>query len=191
MERWIWIVGILLLLSGCEEKGEDRKAIPQEPQGKIEITHNAISSQAKEDGGREGPDQGEFYYSYKRQSSKEEPSIEDEGRYTKLGAYRYVKNYTDVQIALLANKLSREFLIYCSACHDDYANGVIGPSLLGKSGEYIYEQLMQFRRGERKNVLMEQLVRRLPEETLRALAEEIAKFNQEVQKIKEQNSVKG
>ena len=95
-----------------------------------------------------------------------------------------------MQISLLVNKLSHDFLVYCSACHDDYANGVIGPSLLGKSGDYIYKQLMDFKTGKRKNVLMKQLVDRLSDEQLRHLADEVAQFNKKVQKILKQNQIK-
>jgi len=185
-------LGVLILFAGCEKK-EERPAKSETAQEapkaeQIKITTGAVKpakTGAKE---QKQPDKGEFYYSYNKKSAPKEAaaSKEDEARYTKLGAYRYVKNYQDVQIALLANKLSKDFLIYCSACHDDYANGVIGPSLLGKSGDYIYEQLMEFKSGKRKNVLMEQLVRRLPDEKLKALAEEIAEFNKKVQKIKAQ-----
>ncbi len=157
------------------------------PAGEIKITENVVKEEkakAKE------VDKGEFYYSYK-EAKKEKKKTNDEAKYTPLGAYRYVKNYEAVQISLLANKLSKDFLIYCSACHDDYANGVIGPSLLGKSGDYIYKQLQDFKNGKRKNVLMVQLVRRLSDEQLKKLADEIAEFNKKVQKIKEQNKLKG
>jgi len=184
--RWIWIVIVALLLIGCEKK-EQEKQISQ-PAGEIKITENVVKEEkakAKE------VDKGEFYYSYKEQKQQKEQIEDDEAKFTKLGAYRYVKNYEAVQISLLANKLSKDFLIYCSACHDDYANGVIGPSLLGKSGDYIYKQLQEFKSGKRKNVLMVQLVRRLSDEQLKKLADEIAEFNKKVQKIKEQNKLKG
>jgi cytochrome c553 len=184
--RWIWIVIVALLLVGCEKKEEKNERVA-EPAGQIKITENVVKEEkakAKE------LDKGEFYYSYK-EAKKQEEQVQDEAKYTKLGAYRHIKNYEAVQISLLANKLSKDFLIYCSACHDDYANGVIGPSLLGKSGDYIYKQLQEFKSGKRKNVLMVQLVRRLSDEKLKKLADEIAEFNEKVQKIKEQNKLKG
>ncbi len=177
------VLGIVLF-SGCEKKEETKS---KSVGGEIKITENVVKEQkAKE----EKANSGQFYYSYNTQKNKKE-KVEDETAFTRLGAYRRVKNrYERVQISLLANKLSKDFLIYCSACHDDYANGVIGPSLLGKSGDYIYKQLMDFKSGKRKNVLMVQLVRMLKDDKLKALANEIAEFNKKVQKIREENSLK-
>jgi len=188
--RWIWIVIVALLLVGCEKKEEKREQQVRAPAGQIKITENVVKEEKAKAKVKE-LDKGEFYYSYKEAGKKQEEQVQDEAKYTKLGAYRYIKNYETVQISLLANKLSKDFLIYCSACHDDYANGVIGPSLLGKDGEYIYKQLQDFKSGKRKNVLMVQLVRRLSDEKLKKLADEIAEFNKKVQKIKEQNKLKG
>ena len=184
--RDILITAVLtaLLFSGCESKKESKESASS---GEIKITEGVVKEKRAES---KKVDKGEFYYSYNTKKSKEE--IKDEAAFTKLGAYRRVRNrYERVQISLLANKLSKDFLIYCSACHDDYANGIIGPSLLGKSGDYIYKQLLDFKSGKRKNVLMVQLVRRLSDEKLKALANEVAEFNKKVQKIKEENRIKG
>ncbi len=176
----------LLVLSGCEKKEEHQKTA-EAPTAKIKITQGALKEQKAAQ--TEAKDKGEFYYSYNK--AKKEQTQEDEGRFTTLGAYRHIKNpYEKVQISLLVNKLSHDFLVYCSACHDDYANGVIGPSLLGKSGDYIYQQLIDFKTGKRKNVLMKQLVDRLSDEQLRHLADEVAQFNKKVQKILKQNQIK-
>ncbi len=176
----------LLMISGCEKK-EEPKNTTEAPTAKIKITQGALKEQKAAQ--TEAKDKGEFYYSYNK--AKKEKTKEDEARFTTLGAYRHIKNpYEKVQISLLVNKLSHDFLVYCSACHDDYANGVIGPSLLGKSGDYIYQQLIDFKTGKRKNVLMKQLVDRLSDEQLRHLANEVAQFNKKVQKILKQNQIK-
>ena len=188
--RNLFMVGLIaaLLLSGCEKKEEKKsEEVKKSATSEIKITENVVKEQKAK---KKELDKGQFYYSYNKKKDKND-SQQDEAKYTKLGAYRYVKNYEAVQISLLANKLSKDFLIYCSACHDDYANGIIGPSLLGKSGDYIYKQLQEFKSGKRKNVLMAQLVRRLSDEKLKALANEVAEFNKKVQKIKEQNKIKG
>ncbi|WP_281950751.1 c-type cytochrome [Nitrosophilus kaiyonis] len=175
---WLLVISILVIFSGCEKK-EEKKEVAAKP-SQIKITEGVVKEKKAQE---KEVDKGQFYYSYK-EAKKEE--IEDEGKYTRLGAYRHVlNNYQKVQISLLANKLSKDFLIYCSACHDDYANGIIGPSLLDKSGDYIYKQLQDFKSGKRKNVLMVQLVRRLDDKKLKALADEIAEFNKKVKKIKE------
>ena len=179
MKKLVVMVAALLLISGCEKK-EHKEETKSEAPAKIKITEGVVKKQKAE---AKSVDKGEFYYSY-RQKKQQTQEEEDEGKYTKLGAYRHIlNNYQKVQISLLANKLSKDFLIYCSACHDDYANGVIGPSLLGKDGEYIYKQLQDFKSGKRKNVLMVQLVRQLSDKKLKAIADEVAAFNKKVQKL--------
>lgn len=177
---------LLFALSGCSEKKEQKEK-QAAVKGEIKITEGVVKEQKVQ---KKSLDKGEFYYSY-NEEKKQKEGVEDEGRYTRLGAYRHVvNNYQKVQISLWANKLSKDFLIYCSACHDDYANGVIGPSLLGKDGAYIYKQLQDFKSGKRKNVLMVQLVRRLSDAQLKKLADEIAAFNKKVQQLLEQNGQK-
>ncbi|BAF70890.1 c-type cytochrome [Nitratiruptor sp. SB155-2] len=179
----VFIVG----MSGCSEKKEQKETEANAP-AKITVTEGAV--QQRKETGSQSSDSGKFYYSYNK-AKKKKQEVEDEGAYTELGAYRHiVNNYQKVQISLWANKLSKDFLIYCSACHDDYANGIIGPSLLDKDGSYIYEQLQKFKTGKRKNVLMQQLVHRLSDEKLRALSEEIAAFNKKVKKLLEQHGQK-
>ncbi len=183
----IALLASLLMMSGCEKKETPKEVAQEAPTAKIKITQGAVKEQKATQ--TQSKDKGQFYYSYNK--AKKEQTQEDEGRFTTLGAYRHIRTpYEKVQISLLVNKLSHDFLVYCSACHDDYANGVIGPSLLGKSGDYIYKQLMDFKTGKRKNVLMKQLVDRLSDEKLRALADEVAAFNEKVQKILKQNQIK-
>ncbi len=181
------LLAALFVLGGCEKKEEAKKTAAEAPAAKIKITQGAIKEQKAAQ--TKAKDKGEFYYSYNQ--PKKSSEVKDEARFTALGAYRHIKNpYEKVQISLLVNKLSHDFLVYCSACHDDYANGVIGPSLLGKSGDYIYKQLIDFKTGKRKNVLMKQLVDRLSDEQLRHLADEVAQFNEKVQKVLKQNQIK-
>ena len=183
----IALLASLLIMSGCEKKETPKEVAQEAPTAKIKITQGAVKEQKATQ--TQSKDKGQFYYSYNK--AKKEQTQEDEGRFTTLGAYRHVRTpYEKVQISLLVNKLSHDFLVYCSACHDDYANGVIGPSLLGKSGDYIYQQLIDFKTGKRKNVLMKQLVDRLSDEQLRHLADEVAQFNKKVQKILKQNQIK-
>ena len=175
----IALLVLVFILAGCSEKKE--KKSQEAAPAAIKITQGAVQKQ-KETTNKQNS--GEFYYSYNKAKTTQKSEVKDEGRFTRLGAYRHVLNkYQKVQIALWANKLSKDFLIYCSACHDDYANGVIGPSLLDKSGDYIYKQLQDFKSGKRKNVLMVQLVRRLSDKQLKSLADEIAAFNKKVQKL--------
>ncbi len=85
--------------------------------------------------------------------------------------------YEKVEISLLVSKLSKEFIIKCSACHNDYANGIIGPSLIGKDKAFIYDSIMDFKDGKKENVLMTELVKMMSDENIDSLANEIAEFN--------------
>jgi cytochrome c553 len=89
-----------------------------------------------------------------------------------------------VQIGLLVKRLSKEFMVKCSACHDDYANGVIGPSLLGKSSDEIFDKIIAFKTGKKKNVLMDGLIDHMDKDNIRKLANEISTFNKKIQEMR-------
>lgn len=99
-----------------------------------------------------------------------------------IGAHVVIKNhpYETIQKSLLAKRLSKNFIVKCSACHDDYANGVIGPSLLDKSGDDVYNMIIKYRTDKEKNVMMKVLVSKMTEEEIRLIADDIAKFNAEI-----------
>ena len=84
----------------------------------------------------------------------------------------------------MVQQLSPDYRLLCSACHDDYANGVIGPALLDKNATYIFNSIMAFKSGKKKNPLMKQLVSRIDEKRLKAIAEEIERFNREIKKMR-------
>lgn len=81
--------------------------------------------------------------------------------------------------AVLRGHLSKEFILKCSSCHDDYANGIIGPSLLDKNEDEIFASIKAYKDKKQKNVLMAELVQRLSDEEIRAFAKEISEFNQQ------------
>ncbi len=83
----------------------------------------------------------------------------------------------------LVNKLSKKFIVKCSACHNDYANGIIGPSLLGRDSNFIFDSIMKFKSGEKVNVLMSDLVKMMSDQEIRKLADEIYHFNKEIKKM--------
>ncbi len=93
--------------------------------------------------------------------------------------------YERVEISLLVSRLSKKFIVKCSACHNDYANGIIGPSLLGKDKDFIYNQIMDFKSGKKKNVLMDQLVKMMSDEEINELSSEIAEFNAKIKDLRE------
>ncbi|MBE0497319.1 MAG: hypothetical protein IBX45_12945 [Campylobacterales bacterium] len=98
-----------------------------------------------------------------------------------IGAIVTIRNnYENLNAKLLSQRLSRNYILKCSACHDDYANGVVGPSLLTKSADDIYTMIAAYRHKTKVNELMKYLVTQMEETEIRALAEEIAEFNKEI-----------
>ncbi len=172
-----------LMLAGCGGDSNDKTSQKSDASPKIKITQGAIKeTKLKEDNSKENS--GQFYYTY----NKEKNSSNEQKVRTTLDAYLNIRSpYERVQIELMIKKLSKDFIIKCSPCHDDYANGVIGPSLLGKSGDFIYQRIMDFKSGKRKNVLMKQLVAKMDDAKLKSIANEIAEFNKQIQKLRRGN----
>ncbi len=167
-------------LSGCGEKKEEKGAQNAPSSGEIKITPGAVK---KSTAGEESKqNSGEFYYSYNKE--KKEASAEPKSR-TTIDAYLNIRSpYEHVMVTMMIKKMSRDFIVKCSPCHDDYANGVIGPSLLGKDGDFIYERLAEFKTGKKKNVLMKELVGSMSDEKLKSIAAEIAAFNRQIQELR-------
>ena len=80
--------------------------------------------------------------------------------------------------------MSKEFIVKCSACHNDYANGIIGPSLLDKDATFIFNQIKKFKEDKNANVLMSDLVKQMSDENIQKLADEIFAFNKEIKEMK-------
>ncbi|RRS30424.1 MAG: hypothetical protein P794_07025 [Epsilonproteobacteria bacterium (ex Lamellibrachia satsuma)] len=175
----------LLLLSGCSnEKTKTQTDEVASSQG-IVVTEGAVKALKKETKSKENS--GQFYYSYNKENNKEEGQYNAETSKvrTKLDAYRDIRSpYERVQITLMIQQLSPDYRLLCSACHDDYANGVIGPALLDKNATFIFSQIQAFKTGEKKNPLMKQLVNRIDEKRLKAIAKEIERFNRQIQEMR-------
>ena len=133
-----------------------------------------------------------FYYDYdiksdydlRAQPANKDAEVSVRPR-TKIDAYTHIRSpYERVQVSLLSKQLSPTFRLKCSACHDDYANGVLGPSLLGRDVEYIYNKIIAFKTGKKKNVFMKDLIHNMTDEEIHSVAQDIYKFNLEVQKIR-------
>ncbi len=176
-----WIISIaatLILFSGCgnEKDEQSNEATPQ-----IKVTQNAVNMDVKEKDSKSNS--GQFYYSYNKEknaSSSEPPKTK-----TTIDAYLNIKSpYERVRITMMIKRLSNDYIIKCSACHNDYANGVIGPSLLDKDKEFIYQRLQDYKNGKKDNVLMKELLMQIDDEKLKALADEIANFNKEIRKMR-------
>ena len=133
-----------------------------------------------------------FYYDYGKESEHDQ-NVQPENKdvsvrfrpRTVLDAQMHIRSpYERVQVSLLSKQLSPTFRLKCSACHDDYANGVLGPSLLGRDANYIYNKIHDFKTGKKKNVLMRDLIHNMSDEDIRAIAKDIYNFNVQVQKIR-------
>jgi len=177
-------LSIFLILTACKDKSQEEKketsSVVNSTEG-IKITENVVKEKKLKE--KKAQDKGKFYYSY---NEKEENSNNQTQRtYTPVEAYSRIRSpYEKVEIELLAKKLSKNFLVHCSACHDDYANGIIGPSLLDKDEEFIYNRLITYKDKKKANVLMKDLVSKLSKDELRALAKEIATFNKKIRELR-------
>lgn len=182
---------ILVTFTACSDKKEENKVQAVEKNvskqaGKIEVIDNDHFKEEKVHVKKDDSNESKnFYYDY-HQETKALAQKEEEKNYTPLGAALKVRSpYENVEVGILVRKLSKSFMVKCSACHDDYANGIIGPSLLSKDSEYIFKTISQYKTGEKKNVLMKELVTQMDDKEIKALASEIYTFNQEVKKLKE------
>jgi len=177
-------VSLLLIFSGCSEEQKTSKQ-QEESHGSIKITKNAVKVEKSDDTSKQNS--GQFYYSYNKKNDKEiaEYNSKTSKVRTTIDAYLNIRSpYEKVRITMMIKRLSKDYVIKCSPCHDDYANGVIGPSLLDKDGEFIYQRIMDFKTGKRKNALMKELVSQIDDEKLKSIANEIANFNKEIRKMR-------
>ena len=183
------VISGVLLFSGCGEKKKKGEAEKTETPTAIKVTKNAVRKDAKKELSKENG--GQFYYSYNEEDkSKEAKEIDKYNSETNkvrttIDAYLNIKSpYERVRITMMIKQLSKDYIIKCSACHDDYANGVIGPSLLDKDKGFIYQRILDFKTGKRKNVLMKELVSQIDNKKLEEMAQEIAKFNKQIRKMR-------
>ncbi len=183
------IVSGVLLFSGCGEKEKKKEIVKKEAPATIKVTKNVIKKSTKKEVSKENG--GQFYYSYNEEDkSKESKAIdkynsETSKTRTTIDAYLNIKSpYERVRITMMIKQLSKDYIIKCSACHDDYANGVIGPSLLDKDKDFIYQRILDFKTGKRKNVLMKELVSQIDDKKLESMAQEIANFNKQIRKMR-------
>jgi len=195
---------VLVGFSACGDKKEsDEKSdtvvsskSASSPQ--IEVVANKNEYALKVKSNKEDIEKGKsanknsFYYDYGEKSeydqnaqpANKDASVRVRPR-TVLDAQMHIRSpYERVQISLLSRQLSPTFRLKCSACHDDYANGVLGPSLLGRDADYIYNKIIAFKTGKKKNVFMNDLIHNMSDKEIRAIAQDIYTFNLQIQKIR-------
>jgi len=192
----------LMILSSCgEEKAQSKQAdIVQSSVEKVEqaagievvVNENAQQIKVKEKEVDKSQSKS-YYYDYNIKSEYDmnaKPANEDAAVRVKprttVDANIHVRSpYDKVEVAMLVSKLSKTFRVKCSACHDDYANGIIGPSLLTRDADYIYNAIADFKSGKKSNPLMTDLIHMMSNDEIRTLANEIYEFNQEIKEMRE------
>ena len=89
-----------------------------------------------------------------------------------------------------AFKVSQEYKQKCSSCHgvngSGFQNGkkMMGPKLFGQTTDKLYKDLTDFKAGRKENMIMKGLLRKLSEEDLRRIADEIGEFPARAEAIK-------
>ena len=194
---------LLLLIgnfSGCSKKSEDENKTVQKSVSTttpvIEVLENKnakeIKVKEKKKTAMNVKDGKAFYYDYNikseydqnAQPANSDASVRIKPR-TAIDANMNIRSpYDDVQISLLTQKLSKHFRIKCSACHDDYANGIIGPSLLTRDADFIYKKISEFKDGTKSNPLMKDLINMMSDKEIREIADEIYEFNKKIKEMR-------
>ena len=174
-------------------KATVNKAVPTEAAPQIEVVVNKNVKEIKvKEKTTDKAQSKSYYYDYNIKSEYDEHSrpanvdaaVRAKPR-TAIDANMNVRSpYEEVKLSLLVGKLSKEFIVKCSACHSDYANGVIGPSLLGKNSDEIFNSIAAFKSGEKTNVLMDDLIKMMSEDEIRKLADEIYTFNEKIKEAR-------
>jgi len=172
MRAIIPLVAAALLFVGCE-KSEDKAQEAASEQGAKVATSASIKVEKNEN--NESANKQNEFIKYDMHGEKSVKfGLEDNN----VRALAMVKSpLQTINLRLIKGRLSKDFITKCSACHDDYANGIIGPSLLTKSEDEIYKMINAYKNKEKVNVLMRDLVKKMDESEIRNLAKEISDFN--------------
>ena len=188
------LVGSSLFFMGCgDEPKEATKKVEETTAPKIEIVANKNAKEVKvKEDKKENKKNDTFYYDYNvnseydqnAQPANKDASVRIKPR-TIIEANMNIRSpYEDVQIGLMVGELSKHFRVKCSACHSDYANGVVGPSLLSKTSDEIFNTISDFKSGKKSNPLMDGLIDHMSDEEIRELADEIYTFNTKLKEMR-------
>ena len=156
MIKKIVLCSALIAFIGCgdeEKKSNEENVAVLAP--KIEIVANEHAKEIKVAQKEKNDSKDTFYkgmtnefkhgYDPQSQPANKDASVRIKPR-TAVDANIHVRSpYEDVQIGLMVGELSKKFRVKCSACHSDYANGVIGPSLLAKNSDEIFSAISDFK----------------------------------------------
>ncbi|SHO81504.1 FIG01282305: hypothetical protein [hydrothermal vent metagenome] len=193
MLKRILIVPIGLILSSCGgDKAPKESENEATPAPKIEVVANSNAKEIKVKEKISDENQSKsFYLKYDIKSNYDEnsqpanhdASVRVKPR-TKIDAELNIRSpYEEVKISMMVKKLSKKFIVKCSACHNDYANGIIGPSLLSKTNDEIMRNIADFKSGKKSNPLMKDLIKMMSDKEIKELADEIYQFNQKIKEL--------
>lgn len=188
---------VALFISGCSDKKEEQKVevkkVVQQAALNIEVEKNENAQEVKVVEKEQTNKKNEtYYFNYNGVKTEYDPNTEPANKDAKIrvaqrsaiDANMHVRSpYEKVKISMLVKKLSKDFIVKCSACHNDYANGIIGPSLLNKDSNFIFNKIRTFKEDPNANVLMTGLVKQMSDEEIRKLADEIFQFNKEIKEL--------
>ncbi|RLA73028.1 MAG: hypothetical protein DRG24_01310 [Epsilonproteobacteria bacterium] len=184
MKQFTFALIVLAIFVGCGEKQEEQEkkemTAPATAKG-IEVSQNADAYKEKVGVKRDDNLSKSYYLGY-----TEPKNTPDSGRVrTSIDANLHVRSpYEQVKIGLMVDKLSKEFIVKCSACHNDYANGIIGPSLLDRDAAFIAKKIALFKTDKDANILMNALVKQMDDDEILKLANEIETFNKKIKEMR-------
>lgn len=184
----------LSLFSGCssDDKSNNEATTKEATSSGIEVVKNENSKEIKVEVKEHDNKDKQYYFDYDIKSSysqdarpaNEDAAVRMKPRSVVDANTRIRSPYESVQISLMVKGLSKNFMQKCSACHNDYANGVVGPSLLGKSKELIIKKINKFKNDKNANVLMYGLVSHMDDKEIHKIAEEIFSFNAKIEDMR-------
>ena len=191
---------VLSIFTGCSDDNDDRtkkeasSVTSSAPIIEVVKNNNAkeIKVAVKAKSTNRSNQANAYYYDYdikseydqNSQPANKDASVRIKPR-TSVEANMNIRSpYEKVQVSLLVRKMSKKFIVKCSACHNDYANGIIGPSLLGKDVDYIFNKIADFKSGKKSNPLMNDLIKMMSEDEIKEMANEVYEFNKEIEAMR-------
>ena len=198
MKKKIFYISSILaivLFTACSDnkKTDEPKSIAKEATASgIEIVDNNHAKDIKVGLKDHNGTDNKYYFNYgvksaydqNAQPANDDASVRIRPR-TAIQANMNIRSpYEKLRVSMITNTLSKKFIIKCSACHNDYANGVIGPSILGRDSDYIFNKIADFKSGKKSNPLMNDLINMMDDKEIREIADEIYQFNLKLNKAR-------
>ena len=128
------------LITGCESKDDKKSATQAAKTQATPAAAGMIETQKADSNATAQKDYDQFMTYDINGKKRVKFGLDDEESETSrsVGALAMVRNpLQSINLKLVKGRLSKDFIVKCSACHDDYANGIIGPSLLNKTSDQI------------------------------------------------------